>query len=151
MAEINPTGINPFNRANPNTPQPPAASGDTSESTVGFWGADGFTFGDILDLIHDLWPSRKEWPVKAADRCYRQMKGQRVETVRLAVERLVGERPPSPASLQVKVAEVAAVEARYGDRVAVLPEPADDGAALKRSVQIRGGRSWAEWLEETSR
>ena len=54
MAEINPTAINPFNRANPNTPQPPAASGDTSESTVGFWGEDGFTFGDILDLINPL-------------------------------------------------------------------------------------------------
>ena len=108
-------------------------------------------WGDILDLIGDLWPTRKPWPVKAADRCYRQMRGQRVETVRLAVERLVGDRPPSPASLQVKVAEVAAVEARYGSRVSVLPEPSDGGAALKRSVQIRGGRSWAEWLEETNR
>ncbi len=107
-------------------------------------------WGDILDLIRDLWPSRKQWPDKAADRCYRQLKLQKVETVKLAVERLVGERPPSPASLQVKVAEVAAVEARYGGRVSVLPEPGDEGAALKRSEQIRGGRSWAEWLEETS-
>lgn len=108
-------------------------------------------WGDILDLIHDLWPSRKSWPEKAADRCYRQLKMQKVETVKVAVERLVGERPPSPASLQVKVAEVAAVEARYGDRVFVLPSPGDEGKALKRSEQIRGGKSWQEWLEETNR
>ena len=104
---------------------------------------------DILDLIGDLWPSRKRWPDKAADRCFRQLKLQRVETVRTAVERLVGERPPSPASLQVKVTEVAAVEARYGERV--LPSDVDVSKALTHSEQIRGELSWQEWLEETSR
>ncbi len=106
---------------------------------------------DILDLIHDLWPSRKPWPDKSSDRCYRQLKTQNAETVRTAVERLVGERPPSPASLQVKVAEVAASEARYQDRVDALPGSYDPAVSLKRSEQIRGGRSWADWLEETSR
>ncbi len=104
---------------------------------------------DILDLIGDLWPSRKPWPDKSADRCYRQLKLQKVETVRTAVERLVGERPPSPASLQVKVTEGAAVEARYGERV--LPPSAYDPAVIEWAAEIRGGRSWQEWLEETSR
>ena len=104
---------------------------------------------DILDLIGDLWPSRKPWPIKSADRCYRQLKLQKVETVRTAVERLVGERPPSPASLQVKVTEVAAVEARYGERA--LPGDVAVAEALTHSEQIRGGKSWADWLEETSR
>ena len=105
---------------------------------------------DILDLIGDLWPSRKPWPIKAADRCYRQLKLQKVETVRTAVERLVGERPPSPASLQVKVTEVAAVEARYGNQA--LPPSKNDPDVVDRAVRIRGKtRSWQEWLEETSR
>ncbi len=105
---------------------------------------------DILDLIGDLWPSRKPWPDKAADRCYRQLKLQRVETVKTAVERLVGERPPSPASLQVKVTEVAAVEARYGNQA--LPPSKNDPTVVDRAVRIRGKtRTWSEWLEETSR
>jgi len=108
-------------------------------------------WGTILDLIHDLWPSRKRWPDKSADRCYRQLKIQKVETVKVAVERLVGERPPSPASLQVKVAEVAAGEARYEDRQAGLPGSYDPAVTLRRADDIKGGRSWQEWLEETSR
>ena len=104
---------------------------------------------DILDLIHDLWPSRKPWPDKSSDRCYRQLKNQNAVTVRTAVERLVGDRPPSPASLQVKVSEVASLEAKYEDRA--LPGSYDPAVSLKRSEQIRGGRSWADWLEETSR
>jgi len=106
-------------------------------------------WGTILDLIHDLWPSRKRWPIKSADRCYRQLRIQKVETVKAAVERLVGERPPSPASLQVKVAEVAAVEARYGEPE--LPHIVYTKDGSKRAAEIRGGRSWQEWLEETSR
>lgn len=108
-------------------------------------------WGDILDLIHDLWPSRKRWPDSAADRCYRQLKSQKVETVRSAVERLAGERPPSPASLQTKVAEVAAAEVRYQDRVDALPGSYDPAVTLRRADEIRGGRSWGEWLEESNR
>ena len=108
-------------------------------------------WGDILDLIHDLWPTRKPWPVKAADRCYRQMRSQRVETVKVAVERLVGERPPSPASLQVTVADIAASEARYEDRVDALPGSYDPAVSLKRAKQIRAGKSWAGWLEDAQR
>ena len=107
-------------------------------------------WGDILDLIYDLWPSRKRWPDKAADRCYRQLKMQKVETAKVAVERMVGERPPSPASLQVKVAEVAAAEARYEDRMAVLPGSYDPAVTKRRAELIRGDRLWQGWLEETS-
>jgi len=108
-------------------------------------------WGDILDLIYDLWPSRKEWPVKAADRCYRELKGQKMSTVNAAVIRLVGARPPSPASLLVTVADIAASEARYEDRVDALPGSYDPAVSLKQAAKIRGGKSWTGWLEETNR
>lgn len=56
VAEINPTAINPFNRNA--QAQPTAASSTISETVINsapnFWGEDGFTFGDILDLINPL-------------------------------------------------------------------------------------------------
>ena len=56
MAEINPTAINPFNR---NAQAQPTAAASTTPETVtnsasNFWGDDGFSFGDILDLINPL-------------------------------------------------------------------------------------------------
>ncbi len=107
---------------------------------------------DILDLIHDLWPSRKPWPDKAADRCYRQLRGFHAEMVAEAVKDLVGQHPPSPASLEERVAIRAAAEAieeRY-PKVVALPD-VDLEASLSQAASIRGGRSWQEWLEETSR
>ena len=109
-------------------------------------------WGDILDLIYDLWPSRKPWPDKAADRCYRQLRGFQAEMVAAAVKDLVGKHPPSPASLEERVAERAAVEAievRY-PKVVALPD-VDLEASLNAAVEIRGGGSWQEWLEETNR
>ncbi len=107
---------------------------------------------DILDLIGDLWPSRKPWPDKAADRCYRQLRGFRAEMVAEAVKDLVGQYPPSPASLEERVAERAAAEAieeRY-PKVVALPD-VDLEASLSAAEKIRGGKPWQEWLEETSR
>ncbi len=107
---------------------------------------------DILDLIGDLWPSRKPWPDKAADRCYRQLRGFRAEMVAAAVKDLVGQHPPSPASLEERVAERAAAEAIEGryPKVVALPD-VDLEASLSAAEQIRGGGSWSDWLEETSR
>ena len=51
MAEINPTAINPFNR---NSQVQPATTASTSNAAANFWGEDGFSFGDILDLINPL-------------------------------------------------------------------------------------------------
>ena len=108
-------------------------------------------WADILDLIHDLWPSREPWPIKSADRCYRQLRGFRAEMVAEAVKDLVGQHPPSPASLEERVAERAAAEAiedRYL-KVVALPD-VDLEASLSRAASIRDGQSWQEWLEETS-
>ncbi len=103
---------------------------------------------DILDLIHDYWPTRKPWPDKSADRCYRQLRGFRTEMVAEAVKDLVGQHPPSPASLEKRVAERAAAEAieeRY-PKVVALPD-VDLEASLHAAEQIRGDRSWSEWLK----
>lgn len=51
MAEINPTAINPLNL---NAQAQPAAIASTPEAASNFWGEDGFSFGDILDLINPL-------------------------------------------------------------------------------------------------
>ncbi len=108
---------------------------------------------DILDLIGDLWPSRERWPDKAADRCYRQLRGFRAAMVAAAVKDLVGQHPPSPASLEERVAERAAAEAIEGryPKVVALPD-VDLEESLSQAVEIRGKtRTWQEWLEETSR
>ena len=101
---------------------------------------------DVLDLIHDLWPSRKPWPDKSADRCYRQLRTFRVETVEAAIQRHVGKHPPSPASLEAAVSEVAAYEYRYSENA--LPEPPRDVDAVDSAIrEIRGDGSWSQWLE----
>ncbi len=107
---------------------------------------------DILDLIGDLWPSRKPWPDKAADRCYRQLRGFHAEMVAAAVKDLVGLHPPSPASLEERVAERAAAEAIEGryPKVVALPD-VDLEASLSAAETIRGEQSWQEWLKDTSR
>jgi len=107
---------------------------------------------DILDLIHDLWPSATRWPDTAADRCYRQLRGFRVEMVAAAVNDLVGKYPASPASLEERVAQRAAAEAIEGryPKVVALPD-VDVEASLSAAEKIRGGGSWSDWLEETSR
>ena len=51
MAEINPTATHGTNL---NTPVSPSASTATSDVAANFWGEDGFSFGDILDLINPL-------------------------------------------------------------------------------------------------
>ncbi len=100
---------------------------------------------DILDLVHDLWPSRKPWPDKSADRCYRQLRPFNFDTVTKAVRRHIGTHPPSPASLEAAVAEIAAHEYRYPE---ALPEPPRDVDAISTAAQeIRGDRSWSEWLK----
>ena len=51
VAEINPTaphGINMY------SPVSPTASAAASDFTANFWGGDGFSFGDFLDLINPL-------------------------------------------------------------------------------------------------
>ncbi len=101
---------------------------------------------DVLDLIHDLWPSRQPWPDKSADRCYRQLRPFRVDQLQVAIARHIGRHPPSPASLEAAVAEVAAYEYRYPDAV---PEPPRDVEAVDSAArEIRGDGTWSEWLEK---
>lgn len=100
---------------------------------------------DILDLIADLWPVRKPWPDRAADRCYRQLRPFKFHTVQDAVRRHAGIHPPSPASLEAAVAEIAAYEYRYPD---ALPDISRDRSAVDIAVrQMRGDQSWDEWLK----
>ena len=106
-------------------------------------------WGDTLDLIADLWPAAKKWPDKSADRCYRQLRGFNHSTVIEAVAKLRGDYPPSPASLEVKVAELAAIEARYAD-LTVLDVPDDRAKAIARAEKIRGSKDWSGWLEDIS-
>ncbi len=51
MAEINPTAVN---WTNLDSPVSPAVSAAASNVAASFWGEDGFSFGDILDLINPL-------------------------------------------------------------------------------------------------
>ena len=51
MAEINPTATSGTYL---NSPKSAAAMGAVSESAANFWGDDGFSFGDFLDLINPL-------------------------------------------------------------------------------------------------
>ncbi len=51
MAEINPTAIHGINM---HSPVSPTASAAGSDFTASFWGDDGFSFGDFLDLINPL-------------------------------------------------------------------------------------------------
>jgi hypothetical protein len=107
---------------------------------------------DVLEEIRLLWPSRPRWPDKAADRCYRQLKGFTVEMVQEAVKDLVGHYPPSPASLEERVAQRAAIEAIEGryPKVVALPD-VDLEASLSHAESIRGkGKSWTEYLEGQS-
>ncbi len=106
-------------------------------------------WGDTLDLIADLWPAAKRWPDKSADRCYRQLRGFNHSTITEAVHKLRGDYPPSPASLEVKVAELAAIEARYAD-LPVLDAPDDRTKAIARAEKIRDGKDWSGWLEDVS-
>ena len=108
-------------------------------------------WADTLDVIADLWPAAKKWPDKSADRCYRQLRGFNHSTVIEAVAKLRGEYPPSPASLEVKVAELAAAEARYADPHALPAGVGETEKALARAEQIRGGKSWGEYLEDSKR
>lgn len=102
-------------------------------------------WAETLDTIHAFWPSAKPWPREAVDQCYRRLRGFPAHTVNAAVERLVGERPPSPASLEAKVTELAANALRYAE---ALPESSPDrAAALEAAKRIRGELSWQEWLE----
>ena len=107
-------------------------------------------WGDTLDLIADLWPAAKRWPDKSADRCYRQMRGFNHSTVVEAVAKLRGDYPPSPASLEVKVAELAAIEARYSDDLPVLDASYDHTKSKRRAEKIRDGKDWTGWLEEAN-
>jgi hypothetical protein len=106
-------------------------------------------WADVLEEIRLLWPSRPRWPDKAADRCYRQLKGFTVEMVQEAVKDLVGKYPPSPASLEERVAERAAIEA-INDRYTDKALPAPDDKVSTHAESIRGNRTWAEYLEEQS-
>ena len=51
MAEINPASVNATTLKSPQSPAPSAAEPGGAEN---FWGEDGFSFGDILDLINPL-------------------------------------------------------------------------------------------------
>ncbi len=51
MAEINPAAVNGINL---NRPVPSSASNDGPGFATNFWGDDGFSFGDFLDLINPL-------------------------------------------------------------------------------------------------
>ena len=104
-------------------------------------------WADTLDVIADLWPAMSRWPDKAADRCYRQLKGFNHSTIIEAVAALRGEYPPSPASLEVKVAELAAAEARYSDRHELPDGSYEAEKSRAKAEQIRGGKSWGEYLE----
>ena len=106
-------------------------------------------WGETLDLIADLWPAAKHWPPKAVDRCYRQLKGFNHSTVIAAVSALRGVYPPSPAALEVKVAECAASEARYQDRTPLPDGSYESEKSLARAEDIRGDVSWGDWLEAT--
>ena len=104
-------------------------------------------WADTLDVIYDLWPAMSRWPDKAADRCYRQLKGFNHSTIIEAVAALRGEYPPSPASLEVKVAELAAAEARYTDRRELPDGSYEAEKSRAKAEQIRDGKSWGEYLE----
>ncbi len=107
-------------------------------------------WGETLDLIADLWPAASKWPDKSADRCYRQLRGFNHSTVTEAVAKLRGVYPPSPASLEVKVAELAAIEARYGDGLPVLDDSHDYAKSKQRAETIRDGKDWTGWLEDVN-
>ncbi len=107
-------------------------------------------WGDTLDLIAMLWPAAKRWPIKSADRCYRQLRGFNHATILEAVHKLRGDYPPSPASLEVKVAELAAIEARYGDNLPALDDSHDYAKSKQRAEKIRDGKDWTDWLEEAN-
>ncbi len=108
-------------------------------------------WADTLDVIYNLWPAMSRWPDKSADRCYRQLKGFNHSTIIEAVAALRGEYPPSPASLEVKVAELAAAEARYSDPYVLHPDVYEAEKTRAKAEQIRGGKSWGEYLEDSKR
>jgi hypothetical protein len=70
--------------------------------------------------------------------------------VQEAVKDLVGKYPPSPASLEERVAERAAVEAIETRYNGVALPAVDSEKSLSHAESIRGNRTWAEYLEEQS-
>lgn len=99
-----------------------------------------------MDTLTLMWPDRTPWPRDAARRCYRLLADTEQDIVYTALERLKGDHPPSPSSLE---AEVSKVLANVYQPAKALPEPATRPASVVGWLRKVGAASVREHWRNT--